>query len=75
MSRRPNQFEKDELLRWFIHNMPMEQRRELMATYPRTYARIFPKVSVNAVISQVSGKIVEARDNERDPVPNSDPVL
>jgi hypothetical protein len=33
-------FEKDELLRWFMHWLPQEKRRELMQRYPQHYNKL-----------------------------------
>ena len=35
-----NGFEKEELLRWFMHWLPMERRRELMQRYPQHYNKL-----------------------------------
>lgn len=42
-------FEKDELLRWFLHWMPMEKRREMMAKYPQTYNKVCERKIVKVV--------------------------
>lgn len=33
-------FEKEELLRWFLHWMPMDRRSELMRRYPEHYNKL-----------------------------------
>ena len=35
--------EKEELLRWFMHWLPMEKRGELMARYPQHYNKMLGK--------------------------------
>lgn len=35
-----NTFEKDEMLRWFLHWLPMERRREMMRRYPQSYNKL-----------------------------------
>jgi len=38
--RKLNGFEKDILLEWFLHFMPMEQRGKLMRELPQTYNKV-----------------------------------
>lgn len=35
--------EKDELLRWFFHWLPMDRRAEMMRRYPQHYNKMVPK--------------------------------
>jgi len=34
--------EKDELLRWFFHWLPMDRRAEMMRRYPQHYNKLVP---------------------------------
>lgn len=42
-------FEKDELLRFFLHYMKADQRQMLMARYPVSYAILFPTVDIDVI--------------------------
>jgi hypothetical protein len=35
-----NGFEKDELLRWFLHWLPQDKRRALMQRFPQHYNKM-----------------------------------
>ena len=36
-------FEKEELLRWFLYKLSLEDRGELMRTYPQHYNKLLGK--------------------------------
>jgi hypothetical protein len=48
-TRHLSTFEKDELLRFFLHHMRSEQRVMLMAKYPVHYAILYPSVTVGVL--------------------------
>lgn len=69
-------FEKDELLRFFLHYMKPEQRNLLMATYPLHYAILYPtKDSKETIAFKVVARIEWMEENSRNILPNRSPVL
>jgi hypothetical protein len=63
-SRHLSTFEKDELLRFFLHHMKAEQRILLMAKYPVHYAILYPSVSIDVINMRVLNTIESLPAND-----------
>lgn len=57
-------FEKDELLRFFLHTMRPEIRQQLMAKYPVHYAILYPTVNPDIIGTRVIAAIDNLTDND-----------
>lgn len=73
--RTVNTAEKDELLRFFLYHMSMDQRMLLMATYPLHYGMLFPSVSKETISFRVAGRLEWMEKHSKNIVPNKQPVL
>jgi hypothetical protein len=61
--------ETEDLARFLVHHMTMEQRGRLMAERPVIYARLFPTVTPETISFKVDAAIHADRGT---PVPNAD---
>lgn len=68
-------FEKDELLRFFLHYMGIDQRNQLMATYPLHYRMLFPSVGKETLSFKMAERIEWMEEHSRNILPNRSPVL
>lgn len=69
-------FEKDELLRFFLHYMKQDQRHLLMATYPIHYRMLFPSIDKETLSFKVAERIQWMEENSVNALPNrTSPVL
>lgn len=73
--RKLTSFEKDELLRFFLHHMSQEQRRLIMATYPLHYAMLYPSVDQNILAFKVAARLDWMEENSANAVPFSGPFV
>ena len=73
--RKLTPFERDELLRFFLHYMKQEQRNLLMTTYPLHYQMLYPTVSKETISFKVAARIEWMEENSANPVPYNNPVL
>lgn len=63
--RNMTSFEKNILIRWFIHHMDQNTRGQLMGDLPVIYKLLHPNVSDEAITSHVESRIrvVEGQGN------------
>ena len=57
--------ELEQLVTWFAHRMGQEQRGELMAALPVTYARLYPSVAPEVLSARVQAAVTELREVQR----------
>lgn len=69
--RKPHTGELEDLVRWFTRRMTPEDRRALMGDLPVHYKLLYPTVSADVIIGNVSARLAFIADKSRDPLPSA----
>lgn len=54
--------ETEELVQFFLNRMDQEERQELIATHPVSYAKLYPQVHAELIAEKVRARVQEMRD-------------